>query len=68
MLLDWLVRAAIGCLACHFSLELLEGLSDLIALSLLLTELLLEIQRHSVVSVLGGLQINTSLMYLSESV
>lgn len=66
--LDRLIRPAVGGLPGHFSLQVLESRSDLVAFGLFLVQLVLQLYRHPVVSVLGLLQLDSRLVHLCQDV
>lgn len=68
MTLNRLIRSAIGSFPCNLSFEILEGWSNLIAFHLFFIEFVLKLKRHSIVSVLSLLKLNSCLMDLSQNI
>ena len=66
--LQLLARAREDSVLCHRALEVLELVLNLLAFSLLLIQLGLQLARHSVVAVLSFLQVVTNLMHVGKRV
>lgn len=66
--LDGLIGPTIGGLSSHFLFEILKGRPNFITLHLFFIKFILQLQRHTIVPVLGLLELDSSLVDLGEDV
>ena len=64
----WLIGSTISCFSSNLPFKILEGWSDFVAFHLFLIKLVLKFKRHSIISVLCLLELNSGLMDLSQNI